>query len=87
MRSTFPNSLRQSLINLCLSIWNMNSNQIVAQVADQFRGQVTESKHKGTEIISLMKSLRSFTSILRENSVSQQLSNFLLSSKSMSLQL
>lgn len=75
MGSTFPDSLRQSLINLCMSIWNMNSSQIVTWVADHFRGQVTESKHRGTEIISLMKSLRSFMSILGEKSMFRQLSN------------
>lgn len=34
-----------------MSVWNMNSSQIVAWVADQFKGQVIESKCNGIEII------------------------------------
>lgn len=41
MERTFPNSLRRSLINLSMIIWNLKSSQIVAQAADQFRGHVT----------------------------------------------
>ena len=77
MDSTFPNSLRHSLISLHLSVWNMNSSRIASMVAGQFRGQVTESTHRGTEVISLMSSVKSVMSIIGGNASSQQLSDFL----------
>lgn len=39
MEGTLPDSLRPSLISLCLSVWNMNSSQIASLVADEFRGR------------------------------------------------
>lgn len=62
--------------------WNIDSSQSVALSVGQFRGQVTESKHSGAEIISLMYSLSSFVSVTGGNSLSQQLFNLPLLSES-----
>lgn len=60
---------------------NINSSKTVVLVVDQFRGLVTEGKHNGAEIISLMYSSRSFMSLIGGNSFSQQLFNFPLLSE------
>jgi len=58
LESNFPNFfLKGNLINLFTPGWNINSSQIVAQVVDQFKGQLTKGKYSGTEIICLVSSL------------------------------
>lgn len=56
LESNFPHFfLRQS--HKSVHVWLEYKQQIVAQVVDQFKDQVSKGKHDGTEIISLMSSL------------------------------
>lgn len=50
---------------------------MVAQIVDQFKGQVTEDKHNGTENICLMSLLRS-SMCIGVNSLYQQLFSFII---------